>query len=83
MKTYLLGCGIEKPLRNTLWSEAMNTATELDGILVNPGETSSPYQKISGKGYMATIDDTKTSRQLCVITNRIAIKDKLDDRRKL
>ena len=64
-RAMLLGCGIKKALRNKLWSEAVNTAAELDDILVNPGETSSPYQKFFGKGYKAIMDDTKTFGRLC------------------
>ena len=79
----VLGYGIKKPLRKKIWSEAVNTAIALDGILVNPGETSSLYQKFFGNGYNAIIYDTKTSGQLCVVTDRTGIKNKLDDRRKL
>ena len=82
VRAMLLGSGIEGPLRKKLWAEAVNTATNLDGILVAPGEKRSPYQKFFGKGYKPIIDVTKTFGQECIVTNRTAIKSKLSNRGK-
>ena len=60
VRAMLLGSGTWLPLRNQLWAEAVNTATELDGILVARGQKLSPYQKFFGKGYKSIIDVTKT-----------------------
>ena len=48
VRAMLIGSGIQQPLRNSLWAEAVNTATELDGILVAQGQKLSPYQKFFG-----------------------------------
>ena len=44
---------------NRLWAEAANTATDLDGILVGPGETVDSTTKFFGKGYKSNILSTK------------------------
>ena len=82
VRAMLIGSGIQQPLRNSLWAEAVNTATELDGILVAQGQKLSPYQKFFGKGYKSIIDVTKTFGEKCIVANQTTIKNKLADRGK-
>ena len=82
VRAMLIGSGIQQPLRNSFWAEAVNTATELDGILVAQGQKMSPYQKFFGKGYKSIIDVTKTFGEECIVADRTGIKNKLADRGK-
>ena len=69
---------------NTLWTEAAETATDLDNLIVRQGETKNSYQKFYGddKKCFATMDNLKTFGEEVVVANRSKIKAKLCDRGK-
>ena len=82
LRATLLGCGIEMPIRNRLWPECANTLTDMDNILVKPGETTDYFQKIFGEGAKSNIDSTKKFGESCVVADRTKIKAKLSNRGK-
>ena len=65
-----------------LWAEAANTATDLDNMLIKPGETANSFQKFFGKGVKSIIpmNSAKTFGEMVVVANRNKVKAKLDDR---
>ena len=85
VRAMLKGSGIENPVRNRLFAEAGNTATELDGILVRGNKECSAFHQFFGKGKRSHIDiaNTKTFGERCIVANRVKIKAKLADRGKL
>ena len=69
---------------NTLWTEAADTATDLDNLIVRQGETKNSYQKFYGdkKRCFATMDNLKTFGEEVIVADRTKIKAKLRDRGK-
>ena len=59
-----------------LWAEAANTATDLDNMLIKPGETTNSFQKFFGKGVKSIIpmNSAKTFGEMVVIANRNKVK---------
>ena len=82
LRATLLGCGIEMPIRNRLWPECANTLTDMDNILVKPGETTDSFQQFFGEGAKSNIDSTKKFGESCVVADRTKIKAKLSNRGK-
>ena len=72
----LIGSQIEQPLRNSLWSEAANTATDLDNNLVKTSTGISAFQQFFGKGQKTLVNFTKKFGESCVVTNRTKLKAK-------
>jgi len=73
----------EGTLRTHLWSEAANAATNLDSIMVRPGQKLSPFQKFFGKGAKSHVGDAKNFGEKCIVADRTAIKAKFADRGKV
>ena len=67
-------------IRECLWAEAANTATNLDGILVGPGETVNSTTKFFGKGYKSNILSTKIFGEECIVANAKTVNTKIDPR---
>ena len=63
-----------------LWAEAANTATDLDGILVGPGETVDSTTKFFGKGYKSNILSTKIFGEECIVANAKTVNTKIEPR---
>ena len=59
-----------------LWAEAANTATDLDGILVGPGETVDSTTNVFGKGYKSNILSTKIFGEECIVANAKTVNTK-------
>ena len=70
-----------KPGTNTSWTEAADTATDLDNMIIRPGELENSYQKIYGdkKKCFASPDNLKTFGEEVILANRTKIKAKLRD----
>ena len=82
VRAMLIDSGIENPLRNKLWSEAFNTATDMDGVLVrSDGQTA--FDNCFGKGRKSHISTTRKFGEQCVVTDRTKIKAKLTDKGKV
>jgi hypothetical protein len=56
VRAMLSGSGIEPTICSKMWSEAAQTATQLDGIMVKEGATTSPFQHFFGKGVKSSGD---------------------------
>ena len=65
-------------------TEAADTATDLDNLIVRQGETKNSYQKFYGddKRCFATMDNLKTFGEEVIVADRTKIKAKLRDRGK-
>ena len=85
VRAMLIGSGIDMPLRNRLWSEAANTATLYDSIIMRRGSIVTPLQKFFGKGTASQILDTPTKKfgEECVVADRNQIKSKVKERGKI
>ena len=82
VRAMLIGSKIEQPLRDSLWSEAANTATDLDSNLVKTSTGISAFQQFFGKGIKTPVDFTKKFGERCVVTDRTKLKAKLGERGK-
>src|SRR5210317_1107884 len=82
IRAMLLASGLEKPLRQCLWAECANTATQLANHIIPPKGNTSPFHQFFGKGVKSFIDSTKTFGEMCIVANRQQIKAKFDDRGK-
>eukprot|EP01083_Nonionella_stella_P004795 13981_1 len=82
VRAMLSGSGIDNPLRKKLWTEAANTATQLDNILVPNGKSINSFQQFFGKGIKSPVNSTKVFGEMCVVSDRRKIKAKFDDRGK-
>ena len=73
-----------KHATNTLWTEAADTATYLDNLIIRPGESKNSYQKFYGnkKKCFASPDNLKTFGKEIIVANRTKIKAKSRDRGK-
>ena len=80
VRAMLIGSQIEQPLRNSLWSEAANTATDLDNNLVKTSTGISAFQQFFGKGKKTPVDFTKKFGERCVVADRTKLKAKLGER---
>ena len=69
LRATFLGCGIEMPIWNCLWPECVNTLTDMDNILVKPGETTDSFQQFFGEGAKNNIDSTKKFGESCVVAD--------------
>ena len=69
---------------NTLWTEAAETATALDNLIVRQGETQNSYKKIYGdkKKCCASPDNLKTFDEEVIVADRTNLKAKFCDRGK-
>ena len=61
---------------NTLWTEAADTATDLDNLIVPQGETKNSYKKFYSdkKKCFASMDYLKTFGKKVIVADRTKIK---------
>ena len=69
---------------NTLWTEAAEMATELDNLIIGPGESRDSFQKIYGskKKYFAALNNLKTFGEEVIVAGRTKTRANLYDRGK-
>ena len=80
VRAMMEGANLSRVLRKGLWTEAANTATDLDNYFPDKEGKQNSSSKFFGKGYKSIIDSPKIFGEACIVTNRKKIKDKHDDR---
>ena len=82
VRAVLNGAELPSRIRTKLWAEAANHATQVDSILVKPGETESAYKKFYGddpewaKGHLRTFGEMA----VVAIQHNKKVRAKLADR---
>ena len=79
----LAGSGFSRKIQLQLWTEAANTATLLDSYLIMDVSDMNSYQKFFGKGKICPVTEpTKKFGEPCIVSDRIKIRSKLQERGK-
>ncbi len=69
-------------LRNLLWAEASQTATVLQNNLVSQQGAMIPYHQFFGKGRKNILDRVQRFGEICIVANRVAVMNKMQNRGK-
>ena len=74
--------GMEDRRTTNIWTAAADTATDMDNLIIRPGETENSYQKFYGdkKKCFTSGDNLKTFGEEVIVADRTKIKAKLRDR---
>ena len=80
VRAMMEGANLSRVLLKGLWTEAANTATDLDNYFPDKEGKQNLASNFFGKGYKSIIDSPKIFGEACIVTNRKKIKAKLDDR---
>ena len=82
VRAMFVAAGISGSLRKKLWAEAMNTAIDMNNIIINQKDEKTPYEVINGKG-----TSPRYSKQLrrfgeigVILNKRGQLKSKMVDR---
>jgi hypothetical protein len=69
VRASLYSFGLDFSEIKKLWVKAAATATDLDAILVQEGETQSTFQKFFGKEKKSIVNTRKKFGERCISTN--------------